>query len=401
MGFVALDARRSIETAQVLTLLGGAAALAPLVARAQEAGRVYRLGFLIPTGRDAAVTVAFFDELRANGFIEGQNLSVVPGGFSVPVARIAEVAEAMVKAAPDAIVAGPELQLRALQAVTKTIPLIGMTEDMVASGLVASLSRPGGNTTGISLLSPELDGKRQEILIEAVPGVRRMAALADLNVTVERHLHTLRDAAKARGIDLSVIGVGKPEEIVPAINEAKASGAQAINFLATPLFFVNRRIAFEHVAALRLPAIYQWPEMAEEGGLASYGARFTQLYRQRARMVVKILRGTKPERHSRRAADPFRAGYQSQGGAGHRSRSPRGPCVTRRQGDRMINRRTLLSTMGLSVVSATSGAFAQQQRIWRVGFLALPERPEPLEPSRFGAFARGMRELGYIEGRNL
>ena len=200
----------------------------------------------------------------------------------------------MVKAAPDAIVAGPELQLRALQAVTKTIPLIGMTEDMVASGLVASLSRPGGNTTGISLLSPELDGKRQEILIEAVPGVRRMAALADSNVTVEQHLQTLRDAAKARGIDLSVIGVAKPEEIVPAINEAKASGAQAINFLATPLFFVNRRIAFEHVAALRLPAIYQWPEMAEEGGLASYGARFTQLYRQRARMVVKILRGAKP-----------------------------------------------------------------------------------------------------------
>ena len=122
--------------------------------------------------------------------------AVLPGGFSVPIARIAETAEAMVKAEPDAIVAGPDLQLRALQTLTKTIPLIGMTEDMVASGLVASLSRPGGNTTGISLLSPELDGKRQEILIEAVPGVRRMAALADSNVTTEQHLQTLRDAAQ-------------------------------------------------------------------------------------------------------------------------------------------------------------------------------------------------------------
>jgi ABC-type uncharacterized transport system substrate-binding protein len=278
---------------EFITLLGGAAAW-PLAAQAQEAGRTYRLGFLIPTSRDAAVTIAFFDELRTHGFVEGQNLGVVPGGFNAPIARIPEVAEAVVKAAPDAIVAGPDLQLRAVQALTKTIPIIGMTEDMVASRLVASLSRPGGNTTGISLLSPELDGKRQDILIEAVPGMRRMAALADSNVTAEQHLHTLRDAAKVRGIELSLVGVAKPEEIAPAINEAKASGAQALNFLATPLFFVNRRTIFEQAAALRLPAMYQWPEMAEEGGLASYGARFTQLFRQRARMVVKILRGAKP-----------------------------------------------------------------------------------------------------------
>jgi putative tryptophan/tyrosine transport system substrate-binding protein len=277
-----------------LIILLGTAAFTPLAAPAQEAGRVYRLGFLIPVARDAAVSVAFFDELRANGFVEGQNLSVVSGGFNVPIARIAEVTEAMVKAAPDAIVAGPELQLRSLQAATKTIPLIGMTEDMVASGLAASLSRPGGNTTGISLLSPELDGKRQEILIEAVPGVRRITTLFDSNVTPAQHLQTLRDAAQARGIDLSVIGVAKPDEIVPAINEAKVSGAQALNFLATPLFFANQRVVFELVTASRLPAIYQWPEMAEEGGLASYGARFTQLFRQRARMVVKILRGAKP-----------------------------------------------------------------------------------------------------------
>ena len=161
----------------LIALLGGTGATWSIATQAQEAGRTYRLGFLIPTSRDAAVTIAFFDELRTHGFVEGQNLGVVPGGFNVPIARIPEVAEAVVKAAPDAIVAGPDLQLRAVQALTKTIPIIGMTEDMVASGLVASLSRPGGNTTGISLLSPELDGKRQEILIVAVPGVRRMAAL--------------------------------------------------------------------------------------------------------------------------------------------------------------------------------------------------------------------------------
>jgi putative ABC transport system substrate-binding protein len=240
------------------------------------------------------VITAFFDELRAAGFAEGQNLSILPGGFGVPVKQIDQVAKAMVKATPDAIVAGPELQLRALQALTRTIPLIGLSEDMVADGLVASLAHPGGNITGISVLSPELDGKRQDILIEAVPGLHRMAALADANVTPAQHLDDLRSAARARGIDLSTIGVATPDRIVPAIDEAKASGAQAINFLATPLFFVNRRMVFERVVKVLLPAIYQWPEMAEEGGLAGYGSRLTQVFRQRARIVAKVLRGTNP-----------------------------------------------------------------------------------------------------------
>jgi putative ABC transport system substrate-binding protein len=165
-----------------IALIGGTAAW-PLAARGQEAGRTYRLGFLTQVGRNTPGIVAFFDELRAHGFVEGRNLSMIPGGFGVAIERIGEVAETMVKAAPDAIVAGPELPLRALQTLTRTIPLIGMTEDMVAEGFAASLARPGGNITGISLLSPELDGKRQDILIEAVPGVRRMAALADANVT--------------------------------------------------------------------------------------------------------------------------------------------------------------------------------------------------------------------------
>jgi putative tryptophan/tyrosine transport system substrate-binding protein len=278
----------------VIALVAAAAAFAPASTSAQEPGRVYRLGFLIPTPREAAVTTAFFDELRATGFAEGRNLSTLPGGFGVPVAQIDQVARAMAKAAPDAIVAGPELQLRALQALTRTIPLIGITEDMVADRFVASLARPGGNITGISLLSPELDGKRQDILIEAVPGLHRMAALADTNVTPAQHIDDLRSAARARGIELSIIGVAAPDRIVPAIDEAKASGAQAINFLATPLFFVHRRMVFERVAKVLLPAIYQWPEMAEEGGLAGYGSRFAQVWRQRARIVAKVLRGASP-----------------------------------------------------------------------------------------------------------
>lgn len=281
---------------EFIACVGAAAASAawPHAASTQEPGRTYRLGFLIPVKRESAEVAAFFDELRLHGFVEGQNLVVIPGGFGYRSEQLAEMAAAVVKAAPDAIVSGPDLPTRALQKATRTVPLIAMTEDMVAAGLVASLARPGGNTTGISLLSPELDGKRQGLLMELVPGARRMAALADSKVTPPRHLQELQDAAHARGVELSVFGAADPEEIAPAIDAAKASGAEALNFLATPLFFVNSRIVIERAAALRLPAIYQWPEMAEAGGLVAYGPRITQLYRQKAQQVVKVLRGTSP-----------------------------------------------------------------------------------------------------------
>jgi putative ABC transport system substrate-binding protein len=200
----------------------------------------------------------------------------------------------VVKAAPDAIMSGPDNYTRELQRLTRTIPLIAMTEDMVAAGLVASLARPGGNTTGISILSPELDGKRQDILIEAVPGLRKMAALADSTVTPPQHLEALRDAAHRRGVELVVFGVAMVEEVQPAIEAAKAAGAQALNLLASPLFTVNPGPFIVRIAALRLPAMHQWPEVAEDGGLMGYGPRFVQTFRQRARIVARILRGAKP-----------------------------------------------------------------------------------------------------------
>jgi putative ABC transport system substrate-binding protein len=270
----------------------------PLAAQAQQSSHTYRIGFLIPSPRDRAPVAALFDELRLNGFIENQNLEVLPGGFDAQDEQLTELAAALVKAAPDVIVAGPELSLRAVQNATRTVPLIGMSEDLVSEGLVASLARPGGNITGISLLSPELDGKRQDILIEAVPGARRIAAMFDSKVTPPYHLQVLQHAARSRGIDLAISGVSEPEGIASAIDAAKASGAEALNFLATPLFSVpgsrNNQIVMERIAATRLPSIFQWPETAEAGAVLGYGPRFTDIYRQRARIVVKILRGAKP-----------------------------------------------------------------------------------------------------------
>jgi putative ABC transport system substrate-binding protein len=181
-----------------------------------------------------------------------------------------------------------------VQAATRTIPILGMFDDMVASGLVSSLPRRGGNLTGISILASELDGKRQEILMELVPASRHMAALADPNTKGAASLETLRSDTAARSVELSIYPVHGPDEIVAAIDNAQASGVTALNVLASPILYTNRKIILERSAALRLPAIYQWPETAEEGGFAACGPGFIKVWRQLARQVVKVLRGAKP-----------------------------------------------------------------------------------------------------------
>ena len=177
-----------------ITLLGGAAAC-PFAAMAQEAGRTYRLGFVSAAPRDEAWYAAFFEELRGLGFVEDQNLTVIPGGFGIRNELLSELAASLVRAAPDAIIAAGPIATRAAQAATKTIPILAASDDMVADGLVPSMRRPGGNTTGVSMLAPELDGKRQDLIIEAVPGIRRIATLADPNVATPQHLQVLKAAA--------------------------------------------------------------------------------------------------------------------------------------------------------------------------------------------------------------
>jgi putative tryptophan/tyrosine transport system substrate-binding protein len=160
-------------------------------------------------------------------------------------------------------------------------------------GRGSSLARPGGNITGISILATELDGKRQEILMETVPAARRMAVLADANTAAPQNMRALQEAARARGVELAVRLVERPERIVPEIEEAKRAGAEALNVLASPILYARRLDIFERTAALRLPTIYQSPEFAEEGGLIGYGPRLTQMFRQLARQLAKVISGEK------------------------------------------------------------------------------------------------------------
>jgi putative ABC transport system substrate-binding protein len=283
---------------EFIALFGGAAAAWPVAAHAQDAGRTYRFGMLFPFPREARESVgivdALMDELRRNGFVEGQNLVVEYRAWAAHLDLISDYAAELVKRQLDVIAAGGTVAARAAQKATNAMPILAITDDMIGESVVRSMARPEGNTTGVSILATELDGKRQEILIEVVPGARRIAALADTNATPPARLEALQQEAKARNIELSIHRVDKGDAISAALELAKAAGAAGLNVLASPMLHANYQIILQRVAALRLPAMFQWPEFAEEGGFVAYGPRFTQLIRDLyARQLVQVFRGVK------------------------------------------------------------------------------------------------------------
>jgi putative tryptophan/tyrosine transport system substrate-binding protein len=266
----------------------------PRAARAQEPGRVYRLGILFLGPRRLATNDAFFEGMRRYGFVEGQNLLDDPNGYELRTEQFAGHASEIVKQGVDLIVCVGDDAIRAAQQATKIIPILAGTEDMLGSGFVHSMAKPEGNTTGHSILSFELNGKRQEILMELLPAARHMAALTDTNTYSPERLQTLQELTRQRGVELSVYRVSKPEEIAGAIEAAKNSGALALNVLASLFMWVHRRIIRERVALLSLPAMYQFPQMAEEGGLIAYGTNIVQVWREIVpRQAAALLRGAK------------------------------------------------------------------------------------------------------------
>jgi putative tryptophan/tyrosine transport system substrate-binding protein len=272
---------------EFIALIGASVAW-PFAAMAQQSGRTYRLGCLLPLTGDAPINVAFFDELRRRGFIEGQNLTVEYRAFGLHPDLISQYASELVKAPVDVITTAGDEAIRALQDATKTIPIVAMADDMLGYGYVNSLARPDGNTTGVSILAGELDGKRQEILSEAVPGLRLMAVLADVYYANAAKLDALQEAAHTHGIEFSIHRVARGEEIAAAIEMAQASGATALNVLASPLFFTNAHLIMERAAALRLPIIYFLPEHCGGGRL---------LCRLRTAQHCFFFRGNAPTGH--------------------------------------------------------------------------------------------------------
>ena len=277
-----------------MTLVGGAGVALPLAALAQKAGRTYRLGCLSPHPRGIPFNVRFFDNLRRAGFIEGQNLTIDYRAFAPRLDLISQYAAELVIAQPDVLYAASEAAIHAVQQATKSIPIVGIAGDMVGEGWVESFTRPNGNTTGISIFAAELDSMRQDILIEALPGIRRMAALAETRWLTEEKARALQEAARAKNVELSIYRITRAEEIVATVDKAHASGVTALNVLESSMIDGNTPLIIERVAALRLPTMYMWAYWAEKGGFIGYGPSSDHLADLTARYAASLLRGTMP-----------------------------------------------------------------------------------------------------------
>ena len=277
-----------------MTLVGGAGVALPLAALAQKAGRTYRLGCLSPHPREIPFNVRFFGGLRRAGFIEGQNLTIDYRAFAPRLNLISQYAAELVIAQPDVLYAASEAAIHAVQQATKSIPIVGIAGDMVGEGWVESFTRPNGNTTGISIFAAELDSMRQEMLIEALPGIRRMAALAETRWLTEEKARALQEAARAKNVELSIYRITRAEEIVATVDKAHASGVTALNVLESSMIDGNTPLIIERVAALRLPTMYMWAYWAEKGGFIGYGPSSDHLADLTARYAASLLRGTMP-----------------------------------------------------------------------------------------------------------
>jgi putative tryptophan/tyrosine transport system substrate-binding protein len=267
-------------------------------ALAQESARIATVGFLLmTTGPDNDSVLAIVRwKLAELGYVEGQNIRFEYRGANGQVDRLPSLAEELVHLNVDVIVAVATPEVQAAQQATRKIPIVMVAVvDPVATGFVASLARPGGNITGLSLLSAELSGKRLELLKEVVPGVSRVAVLWNpTNPSNVLQLGATKAAAQALGVQLHPLEVRGPQDVESAFQAATRGRAGALIALDDPLIITYRTRIVALAAKNRLPAMYGLTGYAKAGGLITYGPNIPDLFRQAAVFVGKILKGAKP-----------------------------------------------------------------------------------------------------------
>jgi ABC-type uncharacterized transport system substrate-binding protein len=286
-----------VKRRDFITLLCGATAAWPLAARAQQAGKLATIGCLVPgtPSSHGQWFAVFVQRLRELGWIEGRTVAVEYRWAEGRSERFAEIAAEFVQRKVDVIVTASTGGVLAAKQATSVIPIVfAAAGDPVGIGLVASLARPGGNVTGLSLQQIETVGKRLELLREVVPGLGRLAVLANVgNPTVVLDMGEVQATARTLGLEVITLEIRRGEDIAPAF-EALKGRAEALYVVIDPLVGTHRIRINTLVLAARLPTMYTQREAVELGGLMSYGADFQDLYRRTAEFVDKILRGTKP-----------------------------------------------------------------------------------------------------------
>jgi putative ABC transport system substrate-binding protein len=269
-----------------------------VVAQAQLPARILRIGILINTTASLQSTQveAFRRRLRELGYVEGKNILIEYRYAEGKLERLPDLAAELVRLKVDVIVASAPRAVFAAKNASATIPIVfAVATDPVGLGLVSSLARPGGNITGLSLMAPDLDGKRLELLKEAFPKVARVAFLwFPGGPTGNLALTDMEAVANALGVKLQSLEVRSLNDFESAFGRAKREGAQALITTPHSLITTQQRQVLEFAAKNRLPAMYPASEFVEAGGLMSYGSNYADLWRRAADFVDKILKGAKP-----------------------------------------------------------------------------------------------------------
>ena len=281
-------------------IAAGALLVVPRTAEAQQAAKIARLGFLGNSATALAhLREAFVEGLRDLGYVEGRNVMIEYRYAEGKLERFPALAAELVALKVEVIVALPTPAAQAAKQVTNTIPIVfAGSGDPVANGLVTSLARPGGNVTGLSGLGPELVGKCLEQLKQAVPGVSRVAVLWQPGGQGERadrnNLKEAEVAARALGMRLQIVEARGTADFDRAFSDMTSARAGALTVLPSNMFNTERRHLADLAAKNRLPAVYQFREYVDAGGLMAYGANLADLNRRAAIYVDKILKGAKP-----------------------------------------------------------------------------------------------------------
>ncbi len=287
-----------MRTIQLIIALILGTLAAPLLADAQQPARVYRIGVLPPGPISPRMHLweAFRQGLRDLGYVEGENISLVIRSPEERPERLPALAAELVGLKVDVIVTATEPGVQAAKEATKAIPIVmAVSLDPVGSGLVSSLARPGANITGLSTITPELAGKRLELLREVAPSASRVGVLSVPTSLVDAAQRKQAEvAARSLGVQLQGLEVRSPNDFERAFQTATRARAGALLTLDSPFFFTHRKRIVDLAAKSRLPAVYGLTEYAEAGGLMAYGASIPDMYRRAATYVDKILKGAKP-----------------------------------------------------------------------------------------------------------
>jgi putative ABC transport system substrate-binding protein len=280
-----------------IAFFGSAGALWPLAARAQQVAKLPTIGFLGPNTRSSGSewVAAFVQRLRALGWIEGRTVAIEYRWAEGHNERYTEFAAEFVRLKVDVIVVSGTPAVMAAKQATSVIPIVFATAgDPVGNGLVASLALPGGNVTGLATLSADLASKRLELLREVVPGLRRLAIMADIgNPFTVLELGEVQTVAKTLGLEVVTLEIRRAQDIMPAFDALK-DRSEALYVCISPLASTNQIPINILAVGMRLPTMHGSRDYVEAGGLMSFGANYPDQFRHAADYVDKILRGAKP-----------------------------------------------------------------------------------------------------------